>query len=142
MHAIQLNLPGDGALKVHLNRSTYFTLPARKPVALEVLTGCAWVTQEGNRDDHFLCKGERFNLPGRGEAIVQAMGESEIAVFPRTAEETAGFVQWIKRFATDLTRADSPVLERCQDSIEAATRCWGTAIARQSATRLGLERTF
>ncbi|MBL8513904.1 MAG: DUF2917 domain-containing protein [Betaproteobacteria bacterium] len=142
MHAIQLNLPGDGTLRVQLHRSTYFTLPANEPVALEVLSGCAWVTQEGDRDDHFLGKGERFNLPGQGEAIVQAMSESEIAVIPRTVERPAGFVQWLKAFAEDLTRPASPLRTHCVESAEAATQCWRNTIARQNASRLGLERTF
>lgn len=142
MQAIQVNLPDNATLKVHLNRAAYFTLPANDPVALEVLSGCAWITQEGDIHDHFLGKGECFNLPGRGEAIVQAVRESEIAVFSRAAEKPAGFVHWLKQFVDDLTRTKPPVLEPGGGSIEAATRCWGNAIARQSATRLGLERTF
>ncbi|MBL8519590.1 MAG: DUF2917 domain-containing protein [Betaproteobacteria bacterium] len=143
MNAIQLKLPDDGSLKVHLNRSAYFTLPAREPVALEVLSGCAWITQEGDRDDYFLSRGERFNLPGQGEAIVQAMHESEIAVFPRPAPSAAsGFTSWLKSVAEGWLHHDVSATESSRETAHDATQCWRNVIERQSAMRLGLERTF
>ena len=141
MNAIQLKLPDNGALKVHLHRSSYFTLPAAEPMALEVLSGSAWVTQEGDRDDHFLGTGERFNLPGQGEAIVQAMIESEIAVYPRKSEKPSSLASWLKALVSDLWQADSTIRTQCRETADAATQCWRNTIVRQSSSRLGLERT-
>ncbi len=142
MNAIQLKIPDHGALKVHLHQSSYFTLPAAEPMALEVLSGCAWITQSGDREDHFLGTGERFNLPGRGEAIVQAMSESEIAVFPGQPGKPAGWAHWFKEIAAQFWSPGAALRTQCQETVQAATECWRNVIARQSAARLGLERTF
>lgn len=142
MNAIHLNIPEHGALKLHLKQSAYFTLPARRAMALEVLSGCAWVTQTGDPEDHLLGKGDRFDLPGQGEAIVQAMRESDIALAPRAPVKPNGLGDLIKQFVADLWRTESPPRALCRETAEAATQCWRNVIARRSANRLGLERTF
>ncbi len=48
----------------------------RKPRRVTCLEGCLWVTQEGDRNDYVLRKGETFRSAARGVLYIQSLCQS------------------------------------------------------------------
>lgn len=83
---------------LRLNSHDYLRLRAARGVAIEVLAGRVWITEDGRAADSFLGPGRRYRVAGDGLVIVgtdsfPAEGEgAEIAVRPAAAPvERQGF---------------------------------------------------
>jgi hypothetical protein len=46
----------------------------RRPARLQVVSGLAWVTRSGSREDHFLRPGESLDLDRGADVLIQADG--------------------------------------------------------------------
>lgn len=141
MKKIHLNVPDNSQLRLHLRDHQVFTTEQAEGLVLECLRGGVWVTFDGDFADHFLQPGERFAVPGRGHAVIQALEDSEIALLPKRRDlaETIGQVPLASGNLPPprgAAPADRSRLAEC------ATECWRNVIASFSSARLGLERTF
>lgn len=142
MRKIHLNVPDNSQLRLQLRDHQVFTTEQAEGLVLECLHGGVWLTFDGDLADHFLQPGERFAVAGRGHAVIQALEDSEIALFPKRQEpvETVGrqvaLANQNSKAARGTVPADRSYLADC------ATDCWRNVIASFSSVRLGLERTF
>ena len=60
-----------------LEEDTVLRIDVRKrPRRVTCLEGCLWVTQEGDRNDYVLRKGETFRSAGRGTLYIQSLFQS------------------------------------------------------------------
>lgn len=140
MKKMNLNVPENSELRLKLRDHQIFSANDAAGLLLECLSGGVWATFDGDRADHFLQAGERFFVATSGQAVIQALGDSEIVLFARVPETAAQ--------AASPNRAPGPVPRAasfsnvCRQSAETATDCWRNVIASVSASRLGLERTF
>jgi Protein of unknown function (DUF2917) len=56
----------DGTMILRLNRNDFLRLRAARGVAIEVLTGRVWITEDGRAADNFLGPGRRYRVGGEG----------------------------------------------------------------------------
>lgn len=78
MNKLQLSFPHHGALRIPLAADEVVSLKAAAGHTLETLCGRAWVTFQGDREDHLLAPGERIALNGRGQVVAAAIGNTEL----------------------------------------------------------------
>ena len=45
---------------------------------LTCIKGIIWVTQSGNPDDIYLCAGESFDIPRKGDILIQGMADARL----------------------------------------------------------------
>ncbi len=142
MRKIHLNVPDNSQLRLQLRNHQVFTTEQAEGLVLECLRGGVWMTFDGDLADHFLQPGERFAVVGRGHAVIQALEDSEIALFPKRQDlaETLGRQVALASQSSKATRGTLPA-DRSYLA-ERATDCWRNVIASFSSARLGLERTF
>jgi Protein of unknown function (DUF2917) len=74
----------DPAL-THLGTGALMTLTRGAERGIAVYAGLVWVTQEGDRHDHFLGAGDSLVLTGGGRVVVQAIGAARLLVFDTEA---------------------------------------------------------
>lgn len=67
-------LPGLPGAPLALPASGAYSLVVDTGTSLHLLEGTAWVTFEGDGDDHVLTGPATFVAPGRGRLAVQALG--------------------------------------------------------------------
>lgn len=140
MKKMNLNVPESSELRLRLRDHQIFSIPDAAGMALECLAGGVWLTFDGDRADHFLQPGERFRVVSAGQAVIQALEDSEVALHTDDVGPTAHAVPHAAR-ASDRPAGGS----NCGVGLttaDTATGGWRNIIASQSATRLGLERTF
>ena len=67
-----LRRPGgqDGAMILRLNRNDFVRLRRARGVAIEVLTGRVWITEDGRHADSFLGPGRRYRVGGEGLVLI------------------------------------------------------------------------
>ena len=53
-----------------LNRNDFLRLRGARGVAIEVLTGRVWITEDGRAADSFLGPGRRYRVSGEGLVLV------------------------------------------------------------------------
>jgi hypothetical protein len=53
-----------------LNRNDFLRLRGARGVAIEVLTGRVWITEDGRATDSFLGPGRRYRVGGEGLVLV------------------------------------------------------------------------
>jgi hypothetical protein len=51
-------------------------IPYPSTIAIHCISGCLWVTQEGDSDDHILQAGESIGFAGRGLVVTSALRPS------------------------------------------------------------------
>ncbi len=78
--AVEARVP-TACLRIHFPARTARTVPVRQvPLVVRCLTGCIWVTQEGDREDHVLGPGDRFETSVHAELMLFAFEVSDVAV--------------------------------------------------------------
>lgn len=140
MKKMNLNVPESSELRLRLRDHQIFSIPDAAGMALECLAGGVWLTFDGDRADHFLQPGERFRVKSAGQAVIQALEDSEVALHTDAVGPTAHGVPAAD--AVCVRPAGGSISGVGRTTTEAATGGWRNIIASQSATRLGLERTF
>jgi ferric-dicitrate binding protein FerR (iron transport regulator) len=55
---------------LQLNRNDFLRLRAARGVAIEVLNGRVWITEDGRAADTFLGPGRRYRIGGQGLVLV------------------------------------------------------------------------
>jgi ferric-dicitrate binding protein FerR (iron transport regulator) len=55
---------------LRLNRNDFLRLRAARGVAIEVLNGRVWITEDGRAADTFLGPGRRYRIGGEGLVLV------------------------------------------------------------------------
>jgi hypothetical protein len=60
----------DGRKILQLNRNDFLRLRAARGVAIEVLAGRVWITEDGRAADSFLGPGRRYRIGGQGLVLV------------------------------------------------------------------------
>jgi ferric-dicitrate binding protein FerR (iron transport regulator) len=55
---------------LQLNRNDFLKLRAARGVAIEVLNGRVWITEDGRAADTFLGPGRRYRIGGHGLVLV------------------------------------------------------------------------
>jgi hypothetical protein len=55
---------------LRLNCNDYLRLRRARGVAIEVLTGRVWITEDGRAGDHLLGPGRRYRVGGEGLVLV------------------------------------------------------------------------
>jgi hypothetical protein len=55
---------------LQLNRNDFLRLRAARGVAIEVLNGRVWITEDGRGTDTFLGPGRRYRIGGQGLVLV------------------------------------------------------------------------
>lgn len=142
MKTMHIEIPDDGAVRVHLRPFQLLVAPKSGVHSLECLRGGAWLTFAGDRTDYYLAPGERVAIDGRRGALVQAMEESEVALFPPPVSATpAGVLNRLQAWLAAAHRADART-SGAQWSARSATECWRNVVTAFSSARLGLERTY
>jgi Protein of unknown function (DUF2917) len=53
-----------------LNRNDFLRLRGARGVAIEVLTGRVWITEDGRGADNFLGPGRRYRVGGQGLVLI------------------------------------------------------------------------
>lgn len=70
-------------MRVKLNASDFLRLLGAQGISLRVVSGRAWVTEDGRRADAFLAPGHSYTVRGEGLVLVTAEGGAlELAVQP------------------------------------------------------------
>ncbi len=137
---MNLNIPESSELRLRLRDHQIFSMPDAAGMTLECLAGGVWVTFDGDRADHFLQPGERFHIATGGQAVIQALQDSEVALLAGIA----GLKVCSTAPASRVSPASAGPMSSdvCRNTAESATGGWRNLIASLSASRLGLERTF
>lgn len=55
---------------LRLDRRDLLRLRKARGVAIEVIAGCVWITEDGGTQDNFLGPGRRYNVGGDGLVLV------------------------------------------------------------------------
>jgi len=61
-----------GAMVLRLNNSDFLRLRGARGVAIEVVDGRVWITEDGREADSFLARGGRYLVGGDGLVLVEA----------------------------------------------------------------------
>jgi len=72
----------DALMILRLKRSDFLRLRQARGVAIEVLAGRVWITEDGCAGDNFLGPGTRYRVGGDGLVLVEPdeQPEAEIAL--------------------------------------------------------------
>jgi hypothetical protein len=57
---------------LRLNNSDFLRLLGARGVAIEVVNGRVWITEDGREEDSFLASGGRYQVGGDGLVLVEA----------------------------------------------------------------------
>jgi hypothetical protein len=57
---------------LRLNNSDFLRLLGARGVAIEVVNGRVWITEDGRKEDSFLAPGGRYLVGGDGLVLVEA----------------------------------------------------------------------
>jgi hypothetical protein len=68
-----------------LDRRELLRLREARGVAIEVLDGCVWITEDGSTQDNFLGPGRRYRVGGDGLVLVSPENVAESAEIAVTA---------------------------------------------------------
>jgi len=63
---------------LRLNNNDFLRLRGARGVAIEVMDGCVWITEDGLRADSFLGAGGRYLVGGDGLVLVGAEAATEV----------------------------------------------------------------
>lgn len=72
-----------------LARGEVLPLPGGRGRAVGVFSGRAWITEEGDLDDHVLGPGESFRLARPGLAVVEALEDTQLILFEEPSADRA-----------------------------------------------------
>jgi len=61
-----------GVMVLHLNKKDFLRLRGARGVAIEVVGGRVWITEDGHPADRFLATGGRYLVGGDGLVLVGA----------------------------------------------------------------------
>jgi len=69
---------------LRLKNKDFLRMRSARGVAIEVLEGRVWITEDGRRDDAFIGPGRRYRVAGDGMVLVGAEthADAEISVRP------------------------------------------------------------
>jgi hypothetical protein len=65
---------------IDLDHEPMLLLHGRPGTQVRVIYGGVWLTEDGDRRDHFPRGGEAVTLAGRGAAVIQALGVARIQI--------------------------------------------------------------
>jgi Protein of unknown function (DUF2917) len=65
-----------GAMVLRLENRDFLRLRGARGVAIEVMAGRVWITEDGLRDDSFLRAGGRYRVGGDGLVLVEAEADA------------------------------------------------------------------
>jgi Protein of unknown function (DUF2917) len=74
----------DPAL-TRLPAGALMSLPRGAGQGIAVFNGLIWLTQEGDRRDHFLTAGDSLPLRSEGRVVMQAIGATQLMVYETAA---------------------------------------------------------
>lgn len=67
---------------LRLENNDFLRLRGARGVAIEVMNGRVWITEDGLREDSFLGAGGRYLVGGDGLVLVGAEAATEVRVTP------------------------------------------------------------
>jgi Protein of unknown function (DUF2917) len=73
------------AMILKLDRRELLRLREARGVAIEVLDGCVWITEDGSAQDNFLRPGRRYEVGGNGLVLVSPENVAESAEIALTS---------------------------------------------------------
>jgi hypothetical protein len=76
---------------IQLERGDVLPLDNARDARIACLEGTLWITQEGDRTDIILAKGQTRTLERKGRALLQAMSTARIAVEAPGTRPQLGF---------------------------------------------------
>jgi hypothetical protein len=79
-----MNIKATTALLV-LTRGNALTLDNARGALVRVFTGRLWITQERDREDHFVDAGASFRIDREGPTVVEAARDARFVVEAATA---------------------------------------------------------
>ena len=85
-----MNIKAETALLALAHGDT-LTLEHSRGALLRVLAGDLWITQDGDRNDHFAAAGETFRVDRDGMTVVQALHDARFVV---EAAHAAALEMW------------------------------------------------
>jgi hypothetical protein len=141
-HSVFYSLLGDGALQACGVR----LLRTRRPGRLMVKSGRAWITRQGDLDDHVLSAGDAMDLRAHEQIVVEPWeggtqvrlswcGAQRRAAFLRGAEALrAGALRWLARWSA---AAGDRLLAFARNAAARASRAHGAMPCVESRASSG-----
>lgn len=84
------NLLPLSSLPTLLQPGALLTLESVTGLCIEIVSGRLWVTEEGDRDDHFLSAGMRHVVQGRGRLVMEVDSRVPVRLLYAQTGQTEG----------------------------------------------------
>jgi hypothetical protein len=96
------------AATLRLARGQTIAIERGRCVAIELLAGHVWLTEDGTAGDSLPRPGERVVLAGRGKAVIEALRDAEIRLLVPRARSHADLLRALLGAVGSCARAGLP----------------------------------
>lgn len=137
-HSVFYPLRGDGFLQACGVR----LLRTRQPGRLTVKAGRAWITRQGDLDDHVLSAGQAVDLRADERVVVEPWQDgTSVRLVWRGAQRRAALLRWRGAVLRGVARASSALGERllalARSAAASASRAHGAIACCESSASSG-----